>query len=91
MIDKVSLQKRISDLYNRHHLTLTDELKTILIETTKVIDDKGNIPLAAMKLNTFLVREIRYYQLGINAPKELIDLYQLTAKSPIDVYLGRKD
>ena len=85
------LMQSISELYNNHHQDLSADLKEVLLETAQVIEAKGNVAMAAMRLNRFLKREITCFQMGLKAPKALLDLYQLTVKSPIDLWLGRND
>lgn len=71
-------------LYNQHHPNLGQDLKDELLSAAKAIEDKGNLGLAAMRLNRFVIAEIVCHNLGQTAPKELVELSNFLQKAAAD-------
>lgn len=73
-INQQEFLRLVKALYNRHHQILSDDLKDELLSATKAIEENGNLDLAAVRLAGRATAEIRYFELGRTAPKELVEL-----------------
>ncbi|MGT2896222.1 hypothetical protein ACVRZR_07575 [Streptococcus entericus] len=79
-LDKDRFFQLVTTAYNHLNHQITDDLKQGLLETAKTIQNDGNLDLAAVRLARLVTAEIRYYQLGKTAPKELVDLANFVNK-----------
>lgn len=73
-INKEEFLRLVKAVYNQHHQVLTDDLNKEVLSAAQAIEADDNLDLAAVRLAARTTAEIRYFELGKTAPKELVEL-----------------